>query len=447
MSSSDFDYGNSSDDANWSDDNEGPVDDVQIEIENTFYEADDIKKANPEEALKGFLRVVELERAQPEGDQQWTFKSLKNLVLLECSLCRFEPMYEHLAELMRLMDSVALNDATDAINAIIDASGKIQDSDHALMLLQCTLDKLRQSRNSRLVFTTQSKLAKIYLEKQELDKAETIICEMVTSCRLPDGSEDPNKTQSLMEAYAYEIQLRSLMRDGRRMKEIAKIVESLKVDISDPRILGVIKESISQMYMNRKDWERALTEQFEAFKSYQEVGNSRAKALLKYVVLTSILAGSDINPFHSQEAKVYKDDPEIVAMMNLRLAYEANDINTVHRILEDPKLNVRGDSYMAQSLNDLYRTTRLAALRAKISPYKSVTIEFLARQLRINKEEVVNLLVQLIMDGSITAQLDEINGTVEVQDAGVANKREQAYKKWLRSLSSLQSTVLEKIRT
>ena len=57
-------------------------------------------------------------------------------------------------------------------------------------------------------------------------------------------------------------------------------------------------------WISEKDWENARLELFEAFKFYQEVGNSRAKSALKYVVISSILAQSGLNPFDNVEAKV-----------------------------------------------------------------------------------------------------------------------------------------------
>ena len=44
---------------------------------------------------------------------------------------------------------------------------------------------------------------------------------------------------------------------------------------------------------------------------------SRRTVCLKYLVLANMLMKSDINPFDSQEAKPYKNDPEILAMTNL----------------------------------------------------------------------------------------------------------------------------------
>ena len=48
--------------------------------------------------------------------------------------------------------------------------------------------------------------------------------------------------------------------------------------------------------------------------------------VLKYLVMASILHESKIDPFDSQEAKPYKQDPEIVAMTNLVVAFRNKQI-------------------------------------------------------------------------------------------------------------------------
>lgn len=51
-----------------------------------------------------------------------------------------------------------------------------------------------------------------------------------------------------------------------------------------------------------------------------------ALQVLKYLVMASILHESKIDPFDSQEAKPYKQDPEIVAMTNLVAAFRNKQI-------------------------------------------------------------------------------------------------------------------------
>ena len=119
------------------------------------------------------------------------------------------------------------------------------------------------------------------------------------------------------------------MKNNKRMKGVYPQTMNLNSVINDPRVMGIIKECGGKMYMSEKKWENALEELFESFKNYQESGNSRAKTVLKYVIMASILSDSKINYAETREAKVYKDDPQIIAIINLRIAFENNDINLI----------------------------------------------------------------------------------------------------------------------
>lgn len=66
--------------------------------------------------------------------------------------------------------------------------------------------------------------------------------------------------------------------------------------------------------MQEQNYKDAAVELLNSFKSYLDSGNNKAKQILKYVVICSILDKSQINPFENQEAKVYRDDPEIQAI-------------------------------------------------------------------------------------------------------------------------------------
>lgn len=85
--------------------------------------------------------------------------------------------------------------------------------------------------------------------------------------------------------------------------------------------------------MSEKEWEKAQTDFFEAFKNYDEAGSPQRIQCLKYLVLANMLMESDINPFESQETKPYKSDPQVVAMTDLVNAFQRKDIVDFEKIL------------------------------------------------------------------------------------------------------------------
>ena len=136
------------------------------------------------------------------------------------------------------------------------------------------------------------------------------------------------------------------------------------------------------MLMIEKQGKRALEQMFEAFKCYQEIGDSsKAKTLLKYTILGSIISDDSLDYSSTNESKVFKSDPEIQACIAIRQAYDANEMNT---ILE--KLNeIEKDSFITKILDDFLRIVRLNAIQNKILPYTTVSLAFLATELKISE--------------------------------------------------------------
>lgn len=55
--------------------------------------------------------------------------------------------------------------------------------------------------------------------------------------------------------------------------------------------------------MTVEAWGKASEDLFESFRQYDESGSAQRIQVLKYLVLNTMLMGSDINPFDSQETK------------------------------------------------------------------------------------------------------------------------------------------------
>jgi COP9 signalosome complex subunit 2 len=165
--------------------------------------------------------------------------------------------------------------------------------------------------------------------------------------------------------------------------------------------------------MQAKEYEAAGKTFFQAFKSYDEAGDQSRLRCLKYLVLASMLHASSINPFDSQEARPYRDDPEIAAMTNLVQAFQNNEIHKFERILQQNKTRIMGDEFIREHVEDLLRTIRTQVLRQVVKPYTKISLEAIAKELNnIPVGDVENLLVGLILDGSLDGQIDQVTGVL-----------------------------------
>ncbi|KAG9682078.1 hypothetical protein KCU69_g12056, partial [Aureobasidium melanogenum] len=88
-----------------------------VDIENKYYNAKQMKADSPEEAIDEFLGVPALE--EEKGD--WGFKGLKQAIKLEFKLRRYDQAVQHYQELLTYVKSaVTRNYSEKSINNMLD---------------------------------------------------------------------------------------------------------------------------------------------------------------------------------------------------------------------------------------------------------------------------------------------------------------------------------------
>ena len=408
MSDDDYGYGSEYD---YGSESEGDAeDDEAIEIANSYYEADDCKGSEPERALEMFERVVTLTVDKTEGEElKWRFLALENLVILHSRLGHGDAMVSSYTTMLEYISMVTRNACTESINRILDAISTGSSVQTLQRMYEITLNALKDANNERLWLNTNVKLGRVHLQARNFREVRRIAEEMKQACRREDGSDDMSKGSYLLEAYALEIQVCTLTHDTQRMKEIYPRTEALSAAVADPRIMGIIREEGGKMFMAGASWDEAYNEFYAAFRSYQEAGNPRAKVCLKYVVLSNMLALSDINPFAAREAKVLQDDKEIMAMVDLRMAYESNDMPRFERVLRNKSNRILEDEYLRGFIEQLRMRMRESVLLALVKPYQRLSMNFIAKELRMDAGEVEGILVSLILEQRLDGVIDQVS--------------------------------------
>ena len=82
-----------------------------------------------------------------------------------------------------------------------------------------------------------------------------------------------------------------------------------------------------------------------------------------------------LQSFYIQEAKPYKNDPEILAMTNLVTAYQNNDINDFEKILKVNRQTIMEDTFIREHIEDLLKNIR-TQVGMNVHIHRSVVIYF-----------------------------------------------------------------------
>jgi COP9 signalosome complex subunit 2 len=415
----------------------------EVEIQNEYYNAKSLIEDDINEAILGFEKVVQLEKEKSE----WGFKALKKLTKLYLQKGENKKVLESFKKLMTYTQSaVSSNYSEKGINSILDLVGSGKDLILIEELYNVALKTLQEYRNERAWFRTNLKLGKLLFDHDEYNKLAKILKDLHKSCQNEKGEDDPKKGSQLVDIYALEIQMYTATKNNKKLKELYQKSLEIKSAIPHPRIMGIIRECGGKMHMREKEWEKAHTDFFEAFKNYDEAGSPRRIQCLKYLVLANMLMLSEINPFDSTEAKPYKNDPEIVVMNNLVSAYERDDIKTFEKILKENKKLILDDPFIRDYIDDLLKNIRTQVLLKILTPYTKIRINFLATELNITPKEVEDLIVNLILDNKIRGRIDQINQLLELEGSKSSTFwKYRSIDKWMRQLDSLQNTLISKI--
>eukprot|EP00668_Euglena_longa_P029388 GGOE01036736.1.p1 GENE.GGOE01036736.1~~GGOE01036736.1.p1 ORF type:complete len:473 (+),score=198.08 GGOE01036736.1:83-1420(+) len=416
---------------------------MEVDVENQYYNSKGEVEAAPEQALKGFQEVIRMESERGK----WGFKALKQICKALFVLGREEDMLQQYKVLLEYVQSGAVtrNDSEKVINKLLDFVSNSSRISFLEQFYETTLEVLAGLRNDRLWFSTTIKLCKICFEAGDYAKMKRILKTLHQACAGAEGQEDAKKGTHLQEICALEIQLCTEQKNHKKLKELYARSMQIKSAIPHPRIMGVIRECGGKMHMSEREWGKAHTDFFEAFKNYDEAGHPRRIQCLKYLVLANMLAVSKINPFDSPEAKPYKDNPDIVAMTDLLNSYEQNKIKDFERILQQNRSSIMDDNFIRLYIEDLLRTIRTQVLIALIKPYTRITIQYISEELNIPMDDVESLLVQLILDNRVDGYIDQMNQVLNLKSVVKQDARYNAISKWSTQVQHLQVAIANKI--
>ncbi|XP_061390132.1 COP9 signalosome complex subunit 2 [Musca vetustissima] len=414
-----------------------------VDLENQYYNSKSLKEDDPKAALASFQKVLDLENGE-KGE--WGFKALKQMIKINFKLNNYEEMMVRYKQLLTYIKSaVTRNHSEKSINSILDYISTSKNMELLQNFYETTLEALKDAKNDRLWFKTNTKLGKLYFDRNEFGKLQKILKQLHLSCQTDDGEDDLKKGTQLLEIYALEIQMYTVQKNNKKLKALYEQSLHIKSAIPHPLIMGVIRECGGKMHLREGEFEKAHTDFFEAFKNYDESGSPRRTTCLKYLVLANMLMKSGINPFDSQEAKPYKNDPEILAMTNLVVSYQNNDINEFESILRTNRSNIMADPFIREHIEDLLRNIRTQVLIKLIRPYKNIAIPFIANALNIEPAEVESLLVSCILDNTIQGRIDQVNQVLQLDKENSTGSRYNAIDKWSNQIQSLQMAVINKM--
>jgi COP9 signalosome complex subunit 2 len=201
----DFDYSENSDS------------EPAVDLENQYYNSKAFKEDDPQAAVASFQKVLELEGEKGE----WGFKALKQMMKLNFRMGNNGEMMARYKQLLTyIKGAVTRNYSEKSINSILDYISTSQQMELLQEFYETTLEALRDAKNERLWFKTNTKLGKLYFDRGEFSRLARVLKQLHQSCKTEDGQDDLKKGTQLLEVYALEIQMYTAQKNNKKLKVI-----------------------------------------------------------------------------------------------------------------------------------------------------------------------------------------------------------------------------------
>jgi COP9 signalosome complex subunit 2 len=345
-----------------------------INFEDMFISAE--TSTNPIEEYK---QIIELEKDN-STECIWSYKAYEKLCLIYIQQKNFDEFRYCFEKLIELYSRVDDADRQDTIRNCTFYLNDQQDKDFVIEVLRFMLDLLKDKEVDRAVMDTGLQFAKTLFGLGRNEELGSLLDELLYYMERLDPNDEIYKSIKL-ELLVMKIQYCNIMKETKESKRLYIEAYQLNQDqiINDTRLSAIINEEGGKLHLRQKEYELALEKFKSAFYNYQQAGNNRAKILLKYAILSSIISRNRKNIVSPEEAKPYLSDEKLRAMLQLQSAYEEMDISTINSVWNNTISKIEDDTFILENLNEILHNIRFNYIVGKLKAYKKCSFSTLEK--------------------------------------------------------------------
>ena len=322
------------------------------------------------------------------------------------------------------------------------------------------IKEIKNTNNTFLVKLTDKLIAKLKKRKDLLNEIVNIAEEITKFCDKTNNISMKSKIQTRLaevyyihENYSKALDIcNKVIFDLKRYEDNLGLIQLLLLEskiyyatngISKAKAsLTSVKTLITKVYVEpklqanidmhagilaayEKDFNLAYSYFFEAFDVYNIPNKKRRNKGLRafqYMILCKIVGGhiEEVNNVVlSKQGKDYYG-PEVEALRSIESAVKEKSIKLLEDNIEKNKKYFT-DRVINYHISNLHNDLLEKNLIKIIKPYSVVEIDFVAKSIGLNYQDVLNRLRQMILDKKINGILDQGKGSLIIYDVDTAN--------------------------
>ena len=348
------------------------------------------------------------------------------------------------------------------------------------------IKEIKNTNNTFLVKLTDKLIAKLKKRKELLDEIVKVCEEITKFCDETNNISMKSKIQTRLaevyyihEHYAKALEIcNKVIFDLKRYEDNLGLIQLLLLEskihyvtngISKSKAaLTSVKTLVTKVYVepklqanidmqagilaaHEKDFNLAYSYFFEAFDVYNIPNQKRRNKGLRafqYMILSKIV-GDHIeevnNVVLSKQGKDYLGK-EVDALRSIESAVKEKSIKLLEENIEKNREYFK-DPIIKYHINNLHNDLLEKNLIKIIKPYSVVEIDFVAKSIGLNYQDVLNKLRQMILDKKINGILDQGKGSLIIYDVESSNPYLDKSIETFKNLEKVVEALDKKVRS
>ncbi|XP_010545427.1 PREDICTED: 26S proteasome non-ATPase regulatory subunit 11 homolog [Tarenaya hassleriana] len=363
-----------------------------------------LEAKSPSEAISILYSVLEDPSSSPEA-LRIKEQAVTNLSDILTQENKAEDLRQLLVQLRPFFSLIPKAKTAKIVRGIIDAVAKIPGTtDLQITLCKEMVDWTRAEKRTFLRQRVEARLAALLMENKEYVEALALLTNLVKEVRRLDDK------LLLVDIDLLESKLHFSLRNLPKAKAALTAARTAANAIYvPPAQQGTIDLQSGILHAEEKDYKTAYSYFFEAFESFNALGDPRAIFSLKYMLLCKIMVSQadDVTSIISSKAGLQYVGPDLDAMKAVADAHGKRSLKLFENALRDYKAQLEEDPIVHRHLSSLYDTLLEQNLCRLIEPFSRVEIPHIAELIELPVDHVEKKLSQMILDKKFAGTLDQ----------------------------------------
>lgn len=340
----------------------------------------------------------------------WFYRAIEDAIRAMVEVGDAEGLRALLGRLRELFQGIPKAKTAKIVRNVIEGISKIPDSNDILMTV-CR-EQAAWATAEKRTFLRQRidiKLSSLYYSTKQYKPALDLLSALISEVKKLDDKV------LLVEIHVLESKIHHALRNMPKARAALVSARTAANAVYVPPSLQADMDAQSGiLHGEEKDFKTAYSYFYESFEQFNSLDDPRSILVLKYMLLSKIMAGDvmDVSSIISSKAGLKYAGSEVDALKAVAKAYQSRSLGDFQEVLGSYKDELQEDPVVHSHLKALYNALMEQNLIRIIEPYSRVDVAHVADAIKLPVADVESKLSQMILDRKFAGTLDHSKGGI-----------------------------------